>query len=138
MMKKHIILAVICLALLLPAGCGGMDTISAAPGEEFTLVPGQSAVIEGAAMKIRFVEVTGDSRCPEGATCIREGEASSLVKITYAGVVNDRVLVQPGGGAAAEAEFGSYVLTFDLTPYPEAGKEIAKADYRLHMKVTRR
>ncbi len=137
-MKKHIILAVIGLALLLPAGCRGMDTISAAPGEEFALAPAQAAVIDGAAMKIRFEDVTGDSRCPEGATCIWEGEASIPVKITYAGVVNDLALVQPGGGAAAEAGFGSYVLTFNLTPYPQAGQEIEPPDYRLHMKVTRR
>ncbi len=124
-------------ALLLLAGCArSPGEISASPGQQFTLAPGQTASIAGEPLKIRFVEVVNDSRCPSGVTCIWEGQASCLVELTYQDSMTSLVLTQRGSGKAA-TDFKDYNLEFEVQPYPEAGKTIAKQDYRLQMVVTR-
>jgi len=39
--------------------------------QRFVVAPGQIAAIEGTAIRVQFVEVVNDSRCPIDATCIR-------------------------------------------------------------------
>src|SRR5687768_568053 len=52
---------------------------------EFVLAPGERAAIEGASMSVRFVEVSGDSRCPADAICILGGDAIVRVQAITAG-----------------------------------------------------
>jgi hypothetical protein len=48
------------------------------------------------------------------------------------------VLTYPGlTQEPSEAQFGSYLFTFSVEPYPEAGKEIEKSEYRLNLVVTK-
>lgn len=138
---KKIVLGLICLLVVLPFIIGCTSTtveIEADLGEEFLLPIGQEARITGENLQIRFKDVIGDSRCPEGAICIWEGEASCLVEITYSGVVSSKVLVQPGLSGPPETGFGDYRIAFDVQPYPEVGKEIKKKDYRLKMVVSKK
>ena len=54
---------------------------SAALDQQFILRPGQLAAIEGTAMRVQFVEVINDSRCPLNAICITAGDASIAVLV---------------------------------------------------------
>jgi hypothetical protein len=117
--------------------CAGSDNISTTLDQEFTLSIGQSASIIGENLRISLKNVIDDSRCPEGAACIWEGEASCLVEITYSGAVSNKVLIQPGVSGTSEAHFGDYVIIYNLTPYPKVGKEIKKEEYRLHLNVNK-
>ncbi len=49
-------------------------------GTPFTLAPDGVVVVAGTDLEVRFVQVTEDSRCPVGVTCIWEGNAG--VEIT--------------------------------------------------------
>ena len=126
------------IASQLLAACSGVpgDT-SASLGQEFILKPGQSASIPGEALKIRFLQILNDSRCPAGVTCIWAGEVSSLVEITYLDSPNRMVLTQPGSGPAKSA-FNGYDIAFDVQPYPEAGKQIPDRDYRLQLTIDKK
>ncbi len=56
-------------ALLVLAGCaptGGQTTVPM--GQPVTLAPGENVQISGENLKLTFVNVVTDSRCPTGAT----------------------------------------------------------------------
>ena len=102
----------------------------------FTLAPGQTARIESEGMDIRFVNVTGDSRCPQGVECIWAGQVSCAVEITKNNVVNQITLTDSAGsGAATGQDFQNYHIFFSVTPSPVAGKLINGNDYRLTLTV---
>lgn len=130
-----IVLLVLC-SLLLSAGCANQpEEIKANLGQQFELAVGQTASIQGEELKLNFLEVVGDSRCPRGVTCIWAGEATCLVDMTYHGSSNRKTLVQPGLSGPADTFFNEYEISFNLQPYPEAGKEIESKDYRLQLTV---
>jgi hypothetical protein len=133
------ILAILPIVIILMSGCAGPpNQVSAGPGEKFTLEIGQTAAITGENLKIRFVEVVGDSRCPQGVTCIWAGEATSLIEITYADTTYRKTLTQPGSTEPPQAQFLNYTIIFDLQPYPQAGVEIANKDYRLQLEILKK
>ena len=136
-MKKFVLLFIALLALILPlVGCGGET--KARLGQEFSLAIGQTATIQGESLAVKFLDVTADSRCPKGATCIWAGEAKSLVSFIVNGQPKEVVLTEPGLSAPPfqQTEEG-YQVAFSLTPYPEVGKEIDEKGYRLVLTVTR-
>jgi hypothetical protein len=59
------LLALFSLSFILPA-CSNAS--SATMGQSITLHPSQVVTINGEDLKIEFVSVTEDSRCPTGAT----------------------------------------------------------------------
>jgi hypothetical protein len=107
-------------------------------GDSFSLALGQSASIDGEDLAIRLIDVIADCRCPSGAQCIWQGEAACLVEITCSGTAQEKVLTYPGlTQEPSETQFGSYQFTFSVEPYPEAGKEIEKSEYRLNLLITK-
>jgi hypothetical protein len=137
-MRKPIVWLFIAVSLVAAfAGCSEPAAIEAAPGEEFTLGVGQSAVITGEDLSITFVEVISDTRCPKDAICIWMGEVSCLIEVTQNGGTQSKVLTQPGLSAPVTTDYGRYDILFNVLPYPEAGKEIKADDYRLELTVTR-
>jgi hypothetical protein len=131
------LLVVALLAFTWLAGCAGSEA-GASLGEPFTLALGQGASIEGEGLSVRFAEVIGDSRCPQGATCIWAGEVSCRLEITHDDVTDDKVLVQPGATEPPRADYGDYAITFDVQPYPKLGEQIKRSDYRLTMTFSKK
>ncbi|MDD4859637.1 MAG: hypothetical protein PHR56_05465 [Dehalococcoidales bacterium] len=126
-MRKYLILFFL-FALLLPlAGCTGPRL-----GEEFALSPGDSVVINSEGLRIKFLEVTEDSRCPQGVTCIWAGQVSCLVEVGDTKKTEQLKLTQTGGTSEFSVQtYGSYDLHFNVEPYPVAGQTIEKDDYQL-------
>jgi hypothetical protein len=126
-------------ALIAGASCApevGAKTVSL--GESFSLAVGQSASIDGEDLAIEFIDVVADSRCPSDVVCIWQGEAACLVEIAYSGTGPQIVLTYPGlTQEPSETQFGPYLFTFGVEPYPEEGKEIEKSEYRLNLVVTK-
>jgi hypothetical protein len=132
---------ILIISLLLPiasfatAGCSG-NVVSL--GEEFSLRIGESAGINGEALRIKFVEVTEDSRCPTGVVCVWEGRVSCHIEIEYRGSFNRLVLSEPGStGWPHEYVFEEYKIAYHVEPYPQAGSEIEQEEYRLELTVTK-
>jgi hypothetical protein len=133
------IISLVALLSLLPLACtSASGEITASPGQEFSLAVGQSAQIAGEGLKIRFVEVVNDSRCPQGVECFWQGEVTCLIEITYQQTGFSMALTQPGlTSEPSETDFRDYKITFGVQPYPQAGKKIANKDYRLQMVITK-
>ena len=141
MWKTLLLIGVILmLPVALLAGCSpsGTGERQAALGEEFRLATGETIVIKGEDLKIRFEAVTADSRCPTGAQCIWAGEAQCRMQFTHKGSASIVALTEPGlPGDRTQDTFGEYNLSFQLLPYPEVGKQPAAGSYYLLMTVTK-
>jgi hypothetical protein len=126
-------------ALVTTVACASKtDDKTVGLGDSFSLTVGQSASIAGADLAIKFIDVIADSRCPSGVECIWQGEVACLVEITHSGTGQEKVLTYPGlTQEPSKAQVGSYQFTFSVEPYPEAGKEIEKSEYRLNLLISR-
>ncbi len=137
-MWKYVFLLVIVVLSLVLGGCtGSSQEVKAKLGEEFSLQIGQTALLADENVKITFKEVITDSRCPKNVTCIWAGQVSCLTEVTKGGTLNKLVLTQPGLSDPATESFNGYKVAFNVTPYPEAGKQIAQDEYRLVLTVSK-
>jgi hypothetical protein len=107
--------------------------------QEFSLSLGQSIMIAGESLVIKFIEVISDGRCPRGAICIWPGEANCLTEITTRPEsIYLKVLTQPGPSKTSKTSFANYEITFNLQPYPEGGKAVDKKDYHLRLVISKK
>jgi hypothetical protein len=137
MVKRIIVIIGLIIVCLLPSvslSCSSNMQVSL--GHEFILGVGQTAEVIGESLTVKFVEVTADSRCPNGAQCIWAGEATCRMEITLNGVTSENVFTISGGiSSNAEAFFDKYTFDFTLEPYPEVDEDITPSDYRLIMTI---
>ncbi len=143
-----IILFVLFLSL---AGCGrqfvepgDMAELNVArSGEAFSLALGDEIPLEGSDLRIRFVLVLEDSRCPTGVECVTPGEASVVLRISDGqGQLSQLALSIPG---LVPTPFDDNAFIFhrgyrfkliQLDPYPTFGASIDTNDYRVRLIVT--
>jgi hypothetical protein len=126
-------------ALMLLAGCiGRTGEVRANLGSEVSLAIGETAVVTGENLRVRFLAVTEDSRCPANVLCIQAGRAVMTVQVTYRGNSETVTLEEPGLTTPPESVYQNYELAFHLEPYPMAGVEVHPNQYRLLLTITRR
>lgn len=139
MMKRLGMISALLIVALLIAGCSPPnEVIQASMGREFSLVVGQTASIASEKLKIKFVVVTEDSRCPRDVVCIQAGKASAVIQTTKNGVMTEITLTETGGtqGNVTQAS-GEYKYTFNILPYPVSGTQVDKSLYQLVMTVAK-
>ena len=130
-------LVLVCL-LGVTAACDESPTgPTVALDERFTLAVGDTATVEPAQVRLGFVEVTGDSRCPMDAICIWGGDAVVHVRAT-AGTSATNLELHTGDATRASATYqGLRIELKELQPYPFSSRTIAQGDYRATLTVTR-
>jgi hypothetical protein len=96
------------------ASTRGAPAVRAERGQEFRVRQGDVAQVES--LRLRFVRVTEDSRCPINARCIRAGSAKVQVELRAPGMAAaEPVLETPD--TPRGATFGPYeVEVTDLQP----------------------
>ena len=136
-MKKNLVLT-FAPFVMLPFVFACSSNLTVNLGEEFVLGTGQTVTINGEDLKITFIEVTEDSRCPRTVTCIWEGRAVAVANITMNGESERLELIEPGLVATPSGlTYGRYNMDYSIEPYPEAEKEIVADEYRLILTVRR-
>jgi heat shock protein HslJ len=125
------------LMLFLSFGCVGQaGEIMANLGQEVELKIGQTVSIEEEQIKVKFAEVVTDSRCPNGATCIWQGEVTCILDITYLDYKYRKTIIQPGLTQEPSRDvFEEYSITYNVQPYPELDKDIKTSEYRLQIVI---
>lgn len=131
------ILAVSLFLTLAGISCSGEKEIAAQLGTEFTLTVGQTALISSEGLKLTFVKVTEDSRCPKGVECIQAGKVTCRVAVNYHGAQSSADMTVEGDPALSRGTLGDYRVIYRVHPYPEAGKEIAASDYTLFLIISK-
>jgi hypothetical protein len=122
----------VCLAL---ASCGtapAEESRSVDLGVEVTLGPGAAASVKSTPMKVRFIAVTEDSRCPRDVTCIWAGEVKAQIEILESGQPATKVELLLGGSTVANA---CRVTLVRVEPQPASTAKIASQDYRATLKI---
>jgi hypothetical protein len=129
--------AVACL--LVATGCDEKSPSGPSIGlnQQVTLAPGDITAVESTDVRLQFVDVTGDSRCPADAVCIQGGDALARVR-AYRGSSSTVYELHTGDSSRAAATHGAVRFALvQLQPYPFSSRTIAPGEYRLTLEVTR-
>jgi hypothetical protein len=104
--------------------------------QQFTLAPGQSASLQDTSLTVKFVGVSGDSRCPADALCILGGDATVHVRATT-NTSADYDLHTGDPARAAAVHDGVRIVLDQLQPYPFSSRTIDPGEYRATLTVSR-
>jgi len=139
-MRRLIALICLQLATVTVGACGDSGPMGPSVGlnQPFTLAPGEVTRIGTTGLRVEFLRVSGDSRCPADAVCILGGDAIVHVRVLDGGGTADYEL-HTGDASLASVTHGSVRLTLDaLEPYPFSSlPPIAPGDYRATLIATR-
>ena len=125
MTRLAAILTFLALAGCAPAPAAKSQAVDL--GAEVTLAPGATTSVNGAELKVRFVSVTEDSRCPRDVTCIWAGEVKVQFEVQESAKIASPVEIVEGGNS----DVGAYrVKLVRVEPAPRSTAQIAPQDYR--------
>jgi len=152
--KQHVFL--VFLAILLIA-CRAITPLYPKPEDltvttdsEFTLAPGQKAILTDTGFSVQLIGVGSDQRCPSKIECAASGPVSVSLFVqaadgtpikmdlqTFTG--NDgRAPEMQFEGIKSQADYDGYVIQIKgVLPYPaESFNEIKDSDYRVTLLIT--
>lgn len=103
--------------------------------KEFNLRIGESAIIANQGFIIKFKSVDGDSRCPTGAICVWEGNATVVLELKNSNgdtlTSNLNTSLEPRA-----VEFSKLTVELkNLVPYPKLDETINPNDYDARLLV---
>jgi hypothetical protein len=127
-----ILVAVMLLITVLQDSAKPQGMITARPGDRFQLRINQIAFIESKDIRIKFLNVIEDSRCPYGVKCVWEGQVKILLGIVEKGqILADLTLINRAGHEDLSVKDlnGYSIRLLKVFPYPETGKKIEIEDY---------
>ena len=141
-------LGITCFLLL--ACCGATDAVVAVVpssgaarvvrlGREFKLSPGQQVSVKGTKLRITFMNVKEDSRCPSDVNCVWAGNAALRVWVTNGRggkTVALNTNKSPTFGDEAQYQ-GFKIRLVTLSPYPRTDRKIAPRDYTATLLVSK-
>jgi len=133
MSRKLWMPGLVCLLLATACDENGPTGPTVGLNERFTLAPGETAVIADPSLRVRFVRVSNDSRCPADVVCIQGGDA--IVHILVDGGAYE---LHTGDAAQASiTHAGVQIDLVELQPYPFSSRTIAPGDYRATLLASR-
>jgi hypothetical protein len=134
-------LALAALASLVAVACedqapeGPVPTAQEVLADSVELAPGYVIVV--GSLRLTFLEVSQDSRCPIDVVCIWQGNAAVEIALAIGdgvGVPRTLETYRPDVGVDFE---GYRVTLLRLLPAPQASEVIAPGDYRAMFRVER-
>jgi len=87
-------------------------------------------------LKIKFLEVVEDSRCPDGAQCIWAGNAKIKVLIDN-GTTKQEFVMNTNEGPRGDSFSGWAIYLEELSPTPKTGPTIDPQLYKAKFKIVR-
>jgi len=108
---------------------------AAQTSDTVTVRPGQQKTASHSRIRVKFISVTEDSRCPADVACVWAGNAKIQVKVSDRN--GSKIIVMNTMGQSGD-QFGSYAITLnELTPKRRSNGNIKPKDYRATITVTR-
>lgn len=106
---------------------------------QIKLAINQNLLIESEGLKVKFLKVTEDSRCPSDVTCIWAGQVGVLVNVSQNGKdLGDINLVLGPDKELAEKKINGYLIRLvKVDPYPISTKKIEPSDYKITVIISK-
>ena len=106
---------------------------------EFKLKVGERVMLKGTQLRLKFMAVANDSRCPSDVTCVWAGNAAvSLHLSTRTGSLTVTRNTSTSPPFVTDSEYrGFRVKLVDLSPYPLSKRKIAAGDYAATLLVSK-
>lgn len=109
-----------------------------ATGLPFVMKPGEEVRVSGTGLRMSFIGVVRDARCPRGEQCVSAG--SAVVQLSWqagdaARVVREATVGERRPEGVPLIAGGHAIELLDLQPQPVGGRTIDPALYRLTVKV---
>lgn len=105
--------------------------------EKLNLRPGQQSTAKRSKLKVKFIGVTEDSRCPTGANCIWAGRAVLKISVTSKQAGTKVIEIDTSKGPQGDQFDGWAISLESLTPHPKAGSALNPKAYRVKVTITR-
>ncbi len=110
--------------------------------QTFSINQDEEVAVEKTNLRIRFLFVPDDSRCPSDAKCIIAGSAHVVLGITGDNNQTSQLTLEIPGEVSMPYEENEFVnhrgfqfKLLSLSPYPVSGREIREKDYRILLLV---
>lgn len=139
-MSKPLLLILFCSLFLF--GCAASPDANDFPlslDKPFNLSLGETARLDSGDLSIAFLDVPADSRCPDGAVCIRAGDVQVNLTVMQDGMTTDLALVSDGiadDNRRSYASIGEYTVTLlEVMPLPKMGEEKEGRAYKARLVV---
>ena len=115
-----------------PGAPGGPD-IQLVLADSIVLQPGEASTVQ--ALRLSFVGVSGDSRCPVDAVCIWQGNAAVEIALAVGSGSGAAYTLDTSDPLAAIVVENFRVTLLTLAPEAHAGVPIPATDYRAAFRV---
>jgi len=106
--------------------------------QEFELKLGQQVLIENERLKISFIGVTEDSRCPEGVQCVWAGNGKVVLRLSKVRKRATMMKLNTGVDPKQNAYQGYDVKLVSLNPYPKKDVKIKIREYVVTLVVSKK
>jgi hypothetical protein len=123
------------------AAGGGRARKKIVLNKNFILSVGQEASTADGKLKIKFVSVAEDSRCPKGVNCIWAGNARVMLQVgkTQGAPVKLELNTNPREATNGAGGYGEYLIKLvEVAPYPVAGQTIKPGSYAVTLSVSKK
>src|SRR4029453_17014055 len=110
---------IIGLCLLAATACAEKQPFGPTVGanERVTPAPNEGGTVRDVDLSVRFVNVTGDSRCPADAVCIQGGDALVHILVLDGGAWSPYELHTGDSSRASITHKGARIALVELQPY---------------------
>lgn len=134
---------IITVGALVAAACGG-GTTEPDPSSHPTVVPGtvdvtiaagQTVAFSGGALRLTFVRVVEDSRCPVDVTCVWAGNAVVEIGAALGSGPVSPLQINSGVEPRHVDWKGVRIQVVELTPLPREGRPVPAGEYTVHVRV---
>ncbi len=114
-----------------------MASTSAQAPQTITVKAGKKTSASRSKLKIKFVSVVEDSRCPENAQCVWAGNAK--IKVTVTSARGSETFEMNTGMGPQGNQFDGWAINLEsLTPTPRTGsRPVASKAYTARFTITR-
>jgi hypothetical protein len=114
-----------------PGPGGGVEALGV------TLKLGEEAQVAGEPVKIAFLEILEDSRCPTDVNCVWEGNAGIRLGIQVGNEPRQSVELNTATDPRTAEHRGYVFIVARVEPQPVSTQPVPDADYRIRVTVGR-